>query len=128
MPVKSFCLFEGLAGVSYSVPEQILKITGFNASCLGVDGIRYPHWQKNEWTKIRFERNKTFFGGKQKKITVEDSPFPLKIDVWLDEKELAGKPSLMGAAFKTLSGERNNSISIMAEETADLYTITVPLK
>ena len=87
-----------------------------------------PIGTQSDWTKIRFERNKTFFGGKQKKITVEDSPFPLKIDVWLDEKELAGNPSLMGAKFKTLSGERNYSISITAEETADLYTITVPLK
>jgi len=46
----------------------------------------------------------------------------------LDDRELAGKPSLRGASFKTLSVERNNSISIMAEETADTYTISIPLK
>ena len=88
----------------------------------------FPIVAQNEWTKIRFERNKTFFGGERKKITIKNSPFPLKIDVWLDEKELAGNPSLKGAAFKTLSAERNNSISILAEETSDIYTISVPLK
>ena len=88
----------------------------------------FPIVAQNEWTKIRFERNKTFFGGERKKITVKNSPFPLKIDVWLDEKELAGNPSLKGATFKTLSAERNNSISIMAEEAADTFTISIPLQ
>ena len=64
----------------------------------------------------------------RKKITVKDSPYPVKIDVWLDDKELAGKPSLRGATFKTLSAERNNSVSIMAEEATDTFTISIPLK
>ena len=88
----------------------------------------FPIGEKNEWTKIRFERNKTFFGGERKKIMVKDSPYPVKIDVWLDDRELAGKASLRGASFKTLSAERNNSISIMAEEEADTYTISIPLQ
>ena len=88
----------------------------------------FPIVAQKEWTKIRFERNKTFFGGERKKITVKNSPFPLKIDVWLDEKELAGNPSLKGARFKTLSAERNNSRSIMAEEAADTFTISIPLQ
>ena len=46
---------------------------------------------------------------------------------WMD-RELAGKPSLKGAKFETLSAERNNSISIMAEEAADTYTISIPLQ
>lgn len=125
---KILLFIEGLAGVSYSVPEQILKIRDSMPLVWEWMELDIPIGTQSDWTKIRFERNKTFFGGKQKKITVEDSPFPLKIDVWLDEKELAGNPSLMGAKFKTLSGERNYSISITAEETADLYTITVPLK
>jgi len=90
--------------------------------------LDFPIGAQTEWTKIRFERNKTFFGGERKKITVKDSPYPAKVEVWLDDRELAGKPSLKGAIFKTLSAERNNSIYIIAEEAADTFTISIPLK
>ena len=84
--------------------------------------------EKNDWTKIRFERNKTFFGGERKKITVKNSPYPIKIDVWLDDRELSGKPSLKGASFDTLSAERNNSVTFHAEEASDSYSVSIPLK
>ena len=125
---KILLFIEGLAGVSYSIPEQILKIRDSMPLAWEWMEFDFPIVVQNEWTKIRFERNKTFFGGERKKITVKNSPFPLKIDVWLDEKELAGNPSLKGATFKTLSAERNNSISIMAEEAADTFTISIPLQ
>ena len=125
---KILLFIEGLAGVSYSVPEQILKIRDSMPLVWEWMELDIPNGTQSDWTKIRFERNKTFFGGERKKITVKDSPYPVKIDVWLDEKELAGNPSLQGAQFKTLSAERNNSINIIAEETADIYTISVPLK
>ena len=78
--------------------------------------------------KNPFREKQNIFWRRAKKITVKDSPYPVKIDVWLDDRELVGKPSLRGATFKTLSAERNNSISIMAEEAADTYTISIPLK
>ena len=125
---KILLFIEGLAGVSYSIPDRIFKIRDSMPLAWEWMEFDFPIGEKNDWTKIRFERNKTFFGGERKKITVKDSPYPLKIDVWLDDRELAGKPSLRGATFKTLSAERNNSISIMAEEVADTYTISIPLQ
>ena len=125
---KILLFIEGLAGVSYSVPDRVLKIRDSMPLAWEWMEFDFPIGEKNEWTKIRFERNKTFFGGERKKIMVKNSPYPVKIDVWLDDRKLAGKPSLKGATFKTLSAERNNTISIMAEETADTYTISIPLK
>ena len=87
-----------------------------------------PTGPQSKWTNIRFERNKTFFGGERKKIMVKHSPFPVKIEVWLDEKELAGNPSLKGAKFKTLSAKRNNSVTFHAEEASDSYSVSIPLK
>ena len=125
---KILLFIEGLAGVSYSVPDQILKIRDSMPLAWEWMEFDFTIGEKNDWTKIRFERNKTFFGGERKKITVKNSPYPIKIDVWLDDRELSGKPSLKGASFDTLSAERNNSVTFHAEEASDSYSVSIPLK
>ena len=73
---KILLFIEGLAGFSYSVPDRILKIRDSMPLAWKWMEFDFPIGEKNEWTKIRFERNKTFFGGERKKITVKDALIP----------------------------------------------------
>ena len=125
---KILLFIEGLAGVSYSVPDQILKIRDSMPLAWDWMEIDIPTGAQSEWTKIRFERSKTLFGGERKKVIVKDSPYPVSIEFWLDGKVIAGNPSFRGSKFKQVTAERNNAIRFRAEEVMDLYTISVPLK
>ena len=100
---KILLFIEGFVGVSYSVPDQIFKIRDsmpLNWEWMELD---IPMDGKSEWTKIRVEKNKGFFGGNRKKVSVTGCPLPLSIDVWLDGKEASENPLFEERNLKLLT-------------------------
>jgi hypothetical protein len=90
--------------------------------------VDIPIADHSGWTNIRIERKKGFFGGKQKKILVEESPLPLRIEAWLDEMEAAGKPSFRGAQFIEGKTTRPNSLTFYTDVSVNSCSISIPLK
>ena len=125
---KILLFIEGLVGVSYSLPDQIFKIRDsmpLNWEWMELD---IPMDGKSEWTKIRVEKNKGFFGGNRKKVSVTGCPLPLSIDVWLDGKEASGEPSFRGTKFETTSSNRPNALQFKTNEVVDSCSISISLR
>ncbi|MEC8244157.1 MAG: hypothetical protein VX038_04870 [Verrucomicrobiota bacterium] len=125
---KILLFLEGLAGLSYSVPENTLSIR--DSLPLEWDWVEVdiPIADHSGWTNIRIERKKGFFGGMQKKISVEGSPLPVRIETWLDEMEASGKPSFRGAEFVEGKTTRPNSLTFYTNVSVNSCSVSIPLK
>ena len=125
---KILLFLEGFAGLSYSVPENTLSIRDSLPLAWDWMEVDIPIADHSGWTNIRIERKKGFFGGMQKKISVEGSPLPVRIETWLDEMEASGKPSFRGAKFIEGKATRPNSLTFYTDVSVNSCSVSIPLK
>ena len=125
---KILLFLEGFAGLSYSIPENTLSIRDSLPLEWDWMEVDIPIADHAGWTNIRIERKKGFFGGMQKKISVEGSSLPVKIETWLDEMKASGKPSFRGAKFIEGKATRPNSLTFYTDVSVNSCSVSIPLK
>ena len=95
---KILLLLEGLAGISYSLPDGFFQVRDAMPTTWEWMEIEVPVGMKPDWVKVRIER-KNERGGIMKRIIVENSPLPVKITPWLEDRQLVDEPQLQGIGF-----------------------------
>ena len=89
---KILLFLEGLAGLSYSLPDQTLSVRESMPSAWDWMEFEIPILDKTGRTKIRIERqNKN--GGLNKRIIVENCPLKVKLELWPEEKKVVSSDS-----------------------------------
>ena len=125
---KILLFLEGLAGLSYSIPDNILHIK--DSMPMGWDWMEFdiPIGNQNGWTQVRFERKKGFLGEKKKSITVSNCPLRVQFEPWLDQSELSRDPQLNGATFTEQNATHADYLSFLADEKYAKSSITLSFK
>lgn len=95
---KILLFLEGLAGISYSLPDGFFQVRDAMPTAWEWMEIEVPVGMKPAWVKVRIER-KNERGGIMKRIIVENSPLPVKITPWLEDRQLVDEPQLRGDGF-----------------------------
>ena len=125
---KILLYLEGLFGLSYSIPDQTLSIRDSMPTNWEWMEMDLPVGNQAGWTKVRIERNKGFFGGLRKTISIQNCPFRLRVEPWLDGKSPSGKASFRGAEFQSATPQRPGSLAFESDKAVDQCSITIPLK
>ena len=125
---KILLFLEGLAGLSYSVPENIFTVQDSLPLSWDWMEVEVPVADHPGWTSIKMERTKDLFGGMRKNISVKGSPMPVSIEVWLDQKNTSGSPSFQGAKFVQVDSNRPNSLRFSSAGTSRSCSVSIPLE
>ncbi|MEJ6621491.1 MAG: hypothetical protein QNL93_06065 [Opitutae bacterium] len=125
---KILLFLEGLAGLSYSIPENIFHIK--DSMPMDWDWMEFdiPIGDQSGWTQVRYERKKSFLGGKQKSITVSNCPLRVKFEPWLDQSEISRNPELDGTNFTEHNATRPDYVSFLADQKSAKSTIKLYFK
>ena len=125
---KILLFLEGLAGLSYSIPDNIFKVK--DSLPIGWEWMEFdiPIGNQNGWTQVRFERKKGFLGEKKKSITVSNCPLRVQFEPWLDQSELSRDPQLNGATFTEQNATHPDYLSFLADEKSAKTSITLSFK
>ena len=125
---KILLFLEGLAGLSYSIPDNIFKVK--DSLPIGWDWMEFdiPIGNQDGWTQVRFERKKGFLGEKKKSITVSNCPLRVHFEPWLDQSELSRDPQLNGATFTEQNATHPDYLSFLADEKSAKTSITLSFK
>ncbi|MFL2927657.1 MAG: hypothetical protein ACJZ72_03605 [Opitutales bacterium] len=125
---KILLFLEGLAGLSYSIPDNIFKVK--DSLPIGWDWMEFdiPIGNQDGWTQVRFERKKGFLGEKKKSITVSNCPLRVHFEPWLDQSELSRGPQLNGASFTEQNATHADYLSFLADEKSAKTSITLSFK
>ena len=125
---KILLFLEGLAGLSYSIPDNIFKVK--DSLPIGWDWMEFdiPIGNQDGWTQVRFERKKGFLGEKKKSITVSNCPLRVQFEPWLDQSELSRDPQLNGATFTEQNATHADYLSFLADEKSAKTSIILSFK
>ena len=117
---KILLFLEGFAGISYSLPDQTLSVRESMPTAWDWMEVEIPILKKTGRTKIRVERqNKN--GGLNKRITVENCPLKVKLELWSEDKKVVSPDSELSEikasrphsiAFESLGISSNSSLSV----------------
>ena len=125
---KILLFIEGLAGLSYSIPDNVLHIKDSMPTPWDWMEFDIPIGNQNGWTQVRFERKKSFLGEKKKSITVTNCPLRVQFEPWLDQGELSRNPRLSGATFTEQNATHSDYLSFLADEKSAKTSITLSFK
>jgi hypothetical protein len=96
---KILLYLEGLAGVEYSIPDNVFRVCDTMPTDWDWMELRLPIRKAGNaqtvWTGVRFDR-KTIGGRVIKSVRVSESPLRVTIEPWLEERLLAGPAILRG--------------------------------
>ena len=125
---KILLFIEGLAGISYSSPDNIFHVK--DSMPMSWDWMEFdiPIGNEKGWTQVRYQRKKGFLGGQKKSITVTNCPLRVKFEPWLDQGQLSGDPDLTGANFIEQNSTHPNYVSFLAEQKSSKSSITLSFK
>jgi len=120
---KILLFLEGLAGISYSLPEQTLSVQEAMPSAWDWMEFEIPILKKSKRTKIRVERQ--IKNGEQRKgITVENCPLKVRLELWSEEKKIVSSNSNLS---KT-KASRPHSIAFKSSGTSSKASLSVVLE
>lgn len=125
---KILLFLEGLAGISYSIPDNIFHVKDSMPTHWDWMEFDIPIGNQKGWTQVRYERKKGFTGGGKKSITVSNCPLPVKLEPWLDQGELARSPELTGSRFKEGNATHPGYVSFLADQKSNKASITLSFK
>ena len=125
---KILLFIEGLAGISYSIPDNIFHVK--DSMPMSWDWMEFdiPIGNEKGWTQVRYQRKKGFLGGQKKSITVTNCPLRVKFEPWLDQGQLSGDPDLTGANFIEHNSTHPNYVSFLADQKSSKSSITLSFK
>ena len=120
---KILLFLEGLFGLSYSLPEQTLSLREAMPAPWNWMELEVPIGEKTGRTKIRIERqNKK--GGLSKRISVENCPLKVKLELWTEEKKVVSK----GSPLSEIKASRPHSIAFESSAATAKAALSVFLK
>ena len=125
---KILLFIEGLAGLSYSIPDDIFHVK--DSMPMNWEWMEFdiPIGNEKGWTQVRYHRKKGFLGGQKKSITVSNCPLRVKFEPWLDQGELSRDPDLNGAKFIQQKATHPNYVSFLAEQKSSKSSIVLSYK
>lgn len=124
---KILLYLEGLLGLSYSIPDEVLRIRDALPRSWEWMEVEIPVGKEPGWTKIRVERAKGSLGGTNKRITVENCPLKVRLEPWLEGKKPSRKPGLEGAAFETADTKHGDRMAYEANVRSSKLSISIAL-
>lgn len=124
---KILLYIEGLAGVSYSVPEQTFRVR----DALPADWdwieldvpIQPADDTETRWVNVRIQRS-----GQTRSIHVENSPFDVILEPWLDGKQSAGNPDLVGHEVEEVESSQPGRVSYRFSPEEKRVSISLELQ
>lgn len=125
---KILLFLEGLAGISYSVPDNLFHIRDSMPKAWEWMEFKVPVGDTEGWTEVRFERKKSIFGGSRKIITVENCPLRVRFEPWLEGNQIYSKPDLNGPSFSELNATFPDYLSFQAQEKSSRASISIPIQ
>ncbi len=125
---KILLFIEGLAGLSYSIPDNVLHIKDSMPTHWDWMEFDIPIGNQNGWTQVRFERKKDFLGEKRKSIAVSNCPLRVQFEPWLEQGELSRDPQLNGVTFTEQNATHADYLSYLANEKSPKTSITLSFK
>ena len=120
---KILLFLEGFAGISYSLPDQTLSVRESMPTAWDWMEVDLPIGKEPTWVKVRIERKK----GKRgitKKITVENSPLKVKLELWSEEKKFISSDSTLSP----IKASRPHSIAFESPGKSSKSSVSVFLK
>ncbi len=124
---KILLFLEGLAGISYSVPEKSFRVrdampTSWEWMELEIP-IKATDSKKTLWTKVRIERRDA-----TKTVTVENSPFAVTLEPWLEGRKLAEKPKVSGGGLVEIEPSQPGRVAIRFEDNSPNSSVSLLMK
>ena len=109
---KILLFLEGLAGISYSLPEGIFHVRDAMPTAWEWMELEIPMRKETVWTNVRIERQKKA-GGITKTIEVRNCPLEVKLEPWLEGRKLDGEPNLDLVATSRRSKRHSVTASLL---------------
>jgi hypothetical protein len=120
---KILLFLEGFAGISYSLPDQTLSVREAMPSAWDWMEFEISILENTGRTKIRIERQKKI-GGQNKRITVENCPLKVKLELWSEEKKVVSSDSNLSE----IKASRPHSIAFESSGKSSKSSVSVFLK
>lgn len=125
---KILLFLEGLAGISYSVPEKHFKVRDAMPQEWEWMEVEVPVKSEKDgavvWTKVRVERG----NGGSKSIIVENCPFPVTLEPWQEGRELTREPKLNGGKAIKIEASFPGRAAFRFPEVAPVCSISLLLE
>ena len=125
---KILLFIEGLAGLSYSIPDNVFHIKDSMPTHWDWMEFDIPIGNQNGWTQVRFERKKGLLGEKKKSITVSNCPLRVQFEPWLEQGEISRDPEFNGTTFTERNATHSDYLSFLADEKSAKTSITLSFK
>jgi hypothetical protein len=120
---KILLFLEGLAGISYSLPDGVFQVRDAMPTTWEWMEINVPIGKDPAWVKVRIERQREK-EGITKKITVEGCPLKLKLELWPEEKKIISSDSNLSP----INASRPNSVAFESSGKSSKSSVSVFLK
>ncbi|MFP6855193.1 MAG: hypothetical protein VB980_05360 [Opitutales bacterium] len=123
---KILLYLEGLAGISYSLPNDVFSVRDAMPTTWDWMELEIPMRKKTVWTKVRIERQRKA-DETSKTITVENCPLPVVIEPWLEENEVGQTPLLKSGDLSAIKALRPGCIAFESKRKGPLHSVSVSL-
>jgi hypothetical protein len=124
---KILLFLEGLAGISYSLPDGIFRVRDAMPTSWEWMELEIPLQKETVWTKVRIERQKRD-GGITKRIKVENCPLRVKLELWLEGSKIEQEPELTGGNLSSIGASRPDCIAFESAGKTSKSSVSVFLK
>ena len=124
---KILLFLEGLAGISYSLPNDLLEVRDAMPTTWDWMELEIPMRKETVWTKVRIERQAQ--GAETRKtITVSNCPLPVKIGLWLEGKALGSTAPATNETLSSIKALRPDCIAFESPRKAPRHSVSVSLR
>ena len=124
---KILLFLEGLAGISYSLPEGIFHVRDAMPTAWEWMELEIPMGKETVWTNVRIERQKKA-GGITKTIVVRNCPLEVKLEPWLEGRKLDGAPNLLGGNLSAIEASQRDRLTFKSAGKTSKSSVSVFLK
>tara|TARA_B110000438_G_scaffold159397_1_gene152629 strand:+ start:3191 stop:5506 length:2316 start_codon:yes stop_codon:yes gene_type:complete len=124
---KILLFLEGLAGISYSLPEGVFHVRDAMPTAWEWMELEIPMRKETVWTNVRIERQKKA-GGITKTIEVRNCPLEVKLEPWLEGRKLDGAPNLVGGNLSSIEASQRDRLTFKSAGKTSKSSVSVFLK
>ena len=123
---KALLYLEGLAGISYSLPNDLFSVRDAMPTTWDWMELEIPMRENTVWTKVRIERQRKT-DETRKTITIENCPLHVVIEPWLEEKPLGRAPLLKSSALSKIKALRPGCIAFESKSKGPRHSVSISL-
>ncbi len=123
---KILLFLEGLAGISYSLPNDLFSVRDAMPTTWDWMELEIPMREKTVWTKVRIERHRKA-DETSKTIIIENCPLQVVIEPWLEEKKVGQAPLLKSETLSAIKALRSGCIAFESKRKGPLHSVSVSL-